>query len=293
MLILTAITVILSPVFAGTVAGSGVQSDSMTLASPVARGSGPDRADPAYVLQSDDVLEVTVFREPDLTTQGGIGEDGTFNMKLIGSVKVGGGTADHAAEIIRATLAKDYLVDPRVSVGIVEYARRKVNVLGEVRSPGVYLCPSRGPMFLSDALALAGGLLPTGDARQIGVYRSENGKAIALQINAVENPDFKLLPNDAVSIPILPRRHFTVLGQVARPGTYEFAENRAFYLTDAIAQAGGFTRIANPAHVFLKRTQGGREFVEAYNAKAMQNSPKTQRLQLENEDTITVPESLF
>ena len=290
-LILVIVVALASRVCAQSIATDGLMTDEKA----EAKSSPPSAhlADPNYHLQADDVVEVTVFREPDLTTQGVVGQDGSFDMKLIGGVKVAGRTADEAGEAIRVALAKDYLVDPRISVGIVEYARRKVNVLGEVRSPGVYLCPSRGPMFLSDALAMAGGLLPSADVGHIGVYRTGEGRAVALQVNAVASPDFKLLADDAVNVPDLPRQHVTVLGQVARPGTYEFTENHAFYLTDAIALAGGFTRIANPSHVLLKRTLQGRETVAAFNAKAMENSPKTQRLQLLNEDTITVPESLF
>jgi polysaccharide export outer membrane protein len=220
-------------------------------------------------------------------------QDGTFDMKLLGAIKVGERTADQVAQDIRAALARDYLVDPRVSVGIVEYARHKVNVMGEVHSPGVYLCPAHGPMLLSDALALAGGLLPTADAAHVSIHRLVADKPVALEADETASPDFQLQPDDAVDVPLLPRRHFTVLGQVERPGTYDFTQGHKLYLTDALALAGGFTRLANPSHVLLKRTQDGKETVEALNAKAMANSPKTQRLEIQNEDTITVPESLF
>jgi polysaccharide export outer membrane protein len=252
-------------------------------------------ADPNYQLQADDVLEVAVFREPDLTTDGMVRKDGSFEMKLIGAVKVAGMTADEAAERVRAALAKDYLVNPEVTVGIVDYARRKINILGEVRGPGVYTFPSRGPLLLSDAVALAGGFSPLADAAHVMVKRMEGDREVALEVDASEKGDgaFHLRPDDAIMVTALPKLHFTVLGQINRPGTYDFAETRPIYLTDAIALAGGFTRIADSSHVLLKRAEDGKESVRELNAKAMANSPGTERVELRNEDTITVPENMF
>ena len=84
-----------------------------------------------------------------------------------------------------------------------------------------------------------------------------------------------------------------MLGQINRPGDYDVTDDRPVYLTDAIALAGGFTRLANPAKVLLKRSDHGRESVMEINAKAMEKSPATERLLIQDEDTITVPESLF
>jgi polysaccharide export outer membrane protein len=255
--------------------------------------------DPDYLLQPDDVIEVVVFREPDLNTNAIVRKDGRFEMKLLGSVQVGGLTADQATEAIRAALAKDYLVSPRVSLSIVSYAKRKINVLGEVRAPGLYNYPEHGTLMLSDAIALAGGFLPTSDAARVAVRRSTNGHVQVETVDASaggegsQGDGYEVKPDDAITIPLLPKRHFTVLGQINRPGDYDVTDDRPVYLTDAIALAGGFTRLANPAKVLLKRSDHGRESVMEINAKAMEKSPATERLLIQDEDTITVPESLF
>jgi polysaccharide export outer membrane protein len=260
-------------------------------------GSKSPRAasDPGYQLQPDDVVEAVVFREPDLTTDGMVRKDGRFDMKLIGAIDVAGLTLDQASEVIRAALARDYLVNPRVNLGILEYAKRKVDLLGEVHSPGVYAFPPRGPLSIGDAVALAGGFLPTADPLHVEVKRLDEGRLVSLTVDASPGAAgmFELKPDDSISVPVLPRRHFTVLGQVSRPGTYEMPDSRPVYLTDAIAVAGGFTRIANPSRVLLKRSAHGHETVLALDAKAMANSPDTQRVEIENEDTITVTESMF
>jgi polysaccharide export outer membrane protein len=255
--------------------------------------------DPNYLLQPDDVIEVLVFREPDLTTNAIVRKDGRFEMKLLGPIQVSGLTVDQATEAIRGGLAKDYLVSPRVNLSIVSYAKRKVNVMGEVRSPGLYGYPDHGALMLSDAIALAGGLLPTSDAARINVRRTVNGQLELQTVDASasdgssQGNTFEVRPDDAITIPLLPKRHFTVLGQINRPGDYDVSDDRPIYLTDAIALAGGFTRLADPAKVLLKRSDNGHETVMELNAKAMEKSTATQRLLIQNEDTITVPESMF
>jgi polysaccharide export outer membrane protein len=276
-------------------------SSGITVTAPEAAPvdpAAPVPLDPNYLLQPDDVIEVIVFREPDLTTNAIVRKDGRFEMKLLGPVKVEGLSVDQATEAIRAGLAKDYLVSPRVSLSINSYAKKKVNVLGEVRTPGLYSYPEHGTLMLSDAIAMSGGLLPTSDAVHVTVRRVVGEKSVVTQVDASGGGDgqantYEVKADDAITVGVLPKRHFTVLGQINRPGDYDVADNRPIYLTDAIALAGGFTRLANPAKVLLKRSANGRETVLTLNAKAMANSTGTQRLRIQNEDTITVPESMF
>jgi polysaccharide export outer membrane protein len=256
----------------------------------------PAPIDPNYLLQPDDVIEVVVFREPDLATNAIVRKDGRFEMKLLGPVQVAGLSVDQATEAIRAGLAKDYLVSPRVSLSIVSYAKRKINVMSEVRTPGLYSYPEHGALMLSDAIAMAGGVLPTADAAHVSVRRVVGDKLVVTPVDASgdgQGNSFEVRPDDAITVAVLPKRHFTVLGQINRPGDYDVNDNRPIYLTDAIALAGGFTRLANPSHVLLKRSENGHETVTTVNAKAMEKSAGTQRLLIENEDTITVPESMF
>lgn len=295
----------------GTAMGQPVARDSVSPSAPMkdADATAPAPAapvptvshvatDPNYLLQPDDLISVLVFREPDLTTEGMVRKDGLFDMKLLGAVKVAGRTVDQATAAIRDALGKDYLVDPRVSVSILAYAKRKVNILGEVRSPGLYTFPEHGDLTLSDAIAMAGGFLPSADMAHVGIRRLGKEGTVDYVIDASAGAEqtgnkFALRQDDAINVAVLPKRHFTVLGQVNRPGTYEVADNRPVYLTDAVALAGGFTRIANSSRVYLKRIDGGHEVVLELNARAMAKSAGTQRMEIQNQDTITVSEIIF
>ena len=194
----------------------------------------PVSVDPNYLLQPDDVIEVVVFREADLTTNAIVRKDGMFEMKLLGATKVAGLSVDQATEVIRAGLAKDYLVSPRVSLSIVSYAKRKINVVGEVRTPGLYGYPEHGALMLSDAIAMAGGFLPTSDTAHVVIRRTIEDKSQTLEVNASsggngEANTVQVKPDDAITVTLLPKRHFTVLGQINRPGDYDVGDARPVY----------------------------------------------------------------
>src|SRR3954468_24310438 len=89
-----------------------------------------------YTLQPNDLVQIKVFQEPDLTTTARVAADGTISFPLIGTVGIGGRTVSGAAGTIRSALAKDYLVDPQVSLTVTDYAKRRFTVLGQVQKGG-------------------------------------------------------------------------------------------------------------------------------------------------------------
>lgn len=89
------------------------------------------------------------------------------------------------------------------------------------------------------------------------------------------------------------RRVFTVLGQVQRPGSYEIQGSESITLLQAIGMAGGYTRIANPGNVTVKRSEGGEERVYRFNAKKMAKSNSDSGFSVKPGDVITVAESIF
>jgi protein involved in polysaccharide export with SLBB domain len=103
------------------------------------------------------------------------------------------------------------------------------------------------------------------------------------------------LPDPQVSINVTEFNHrrFTVLGQVTRSGTYDFPDERPLDLLQAIGLAGGYTNIANPSSVTIKRSVGGRITVFKVNAKKLAQGKENADVQVQPGDIITVAESLF
>lgn len=103
------------------------------------------------------------------------------------------------------------------------------------------------------------------------------------------------LGNPQVSITIreYARRRFTVMGQVQKPGPFEISGNENVNLLQAIGMAGGFTRMANPSKITIKRTEKGQERILQVDAKKMGHSESDRAFAIKSGDVIIVEESLF
>lgn len=159
-----------------------------------------------YLLAPNDLVAVTVFQEDDLATKSRVGNDGTISVPLIGTVKVGGKSVDEAAQIIRSRLAKGYLVNPQVNVGVEEFAKRLVTVLGEVQKGGTFEFPNQGPLDLLQAIGLAGGYSKVANPGKIVVKRRVNGKETVTLVNGkalaakAGAERFEVLPGDTITV---------------------------------------------------------------------------------------------
>ena len=172
----------------------------------VALAPSPGDAQGNYLLAPNDLVAVTVFQEDDLATKSRVGNDGTISVPLIGSVKVGGKSVDEAAQIIRSRLAKGYLVNPQVNVGVEEFAKRLVTVLGEVQKGGTFEFPNQGPLDLLQAIGLAGGYSKVAEPGKIVVKRRVNGKETVILVNGkalaakAGEERFEVFPGDTITV---------------------------------------------------------------------------------------------
>jgi polysaccharide export outer membrane protein len=119
----------------------------------------------------------------------------------------------------------------------------------------------------------------TGEAIEILKSRYRNGYLINPQISLTVRSYAKKL--------------FTVLGQVQRPGSYDIIGTSQITLLQAIGMAGGYTKIADPSNVTIKRVEDGREQVLKFNAKRMLRGDDPTALLVKPGDVISVGESLF
>lgn len=103
------------------------------------------------------------------------------------------------------------------------------------------------------------------------------------------------LVNPQVTVNVLSYTKYrvTVLGQVQKPGTYDFPDREKLSLLEAIGLAGGYTRGANPSKVIVKRIVNGKESVYQLNAKNMASQGATKGFEVLPGDVITVAESMF
>ena len=122
-----------------------------------------------------DMVRVSVFRNPELTTEARVSERGTILFPMIGEVNVAGLTPSQAgARIADKLRSGKYVVNPEVTVSMMQVNSRQVSVLGNVVKPGRYPLDSTTAQ-LTDVIALAGGVGPTG-SEEVTVITHRNGK---------------------------------------------------------------------------------------------------------------------
>ena len=131
----------------------------------------------AYKIGPEDVIDVSVFKVPELSKSVQVADGGTINLPLVGEIAAAGKTARDIELELTKTLGDKYLRSPQVTVFVKEYNSQRVTVEGAVKKPGVY--PIRGKNSLLQLLASAGGLEDTAENGNILVVRQVNGKRYA------------------------------------------------------------------------------------------------------------------
>lgn len=140
--------------------------------------------EPNHILAANELIEIKVFQEPDLNITARISADGKILVPLAGEVSVAGRTVQQAAEILRERLEARYLVDPQVTLLIVEDTKRLFTVLGQVQRPGTYRFPGNQPLNLLQVIGIAGGYTRLADTRRITVKRQNDGRETVLVFDA-------------------------------------------------------------------------------------------------------------
>lgn len=215
------------------------------------------RAGP-YRLGEGDLLEIKVFGVDELGMTSRIGANGAISMPLVGQVRASGLTREDLEQAIATRLADLKLVkDPQVMIFVKEYRSQPVYVLGAVNKPGQYVITSQ--LRLIDAISMAGGLDPLRAGNTVTLKRA-GGEASEIELAALlekagPNANLVLGAGDIVQVAERKSEVFYVVGEVGRPGVFEFPRqnNGRLLVSQAIASAGGPVRTAKTKRGILVR----------------------------------------
>jgi len=162
--------------------------------------------DDTFVIGNDDVLGVSVWKEPDISSRNiPVRSDGKISLPLVGEVQAAGLTPLRLEKDIASKL-KNYISEPEVTVMVQQVNSQKFNILGQVVRPGSYVI-ANSPTVL-DAIALAGGFRDFAKKKSIYVLRQGptgesripfNYKEVSQGKNMAQN--IKLQPGDTVFVP--------------------------------------------------------------------------------------------
>ena len=172
---------------------------------------------PDYIIGPEDVLEITVWKNADLSKQVQVRPDGRISLPLVGDVSAVGRTATQLTGDI-ATRLRSYMENPTVSIVVKEVNSYAIYVLGEVNAPGKY--PLKSKTTLLQAITVAHGFTPVAARNKIVVFRfGKDGEAltkikasyddIVLRDGSTQNIELK--PGDQIVVPsetmvVLPSR---------------------------------------------------------------------------------------
>ena len=140
----------------------------------------PATDDPNYVIGAQDVLDISVWKEPELTRAVPVRPDGKISMPLLNDVQAAGRTPLQLATDITAGLKK-FVTDPQVTVIVTTINSQRVFILGEVNRAGAY--PLLPNMTVLQALSSAGGFTIYANLKKIYVLQMEDGKQVKHPFN--------------------------------------------------------------------------------------------------------------
>jgi polysaccharide biosynthesis/export protein len=244
--------------------------------------------DASLQLGVGDMVEMTVYDVPELTSKTRISSNGDIYCALIGPTHVAGLTTEEAAQLIQKRLSA-YLKDPYVTLFVAEYATQGASVLGEVSKPGVY--PVMGEQHLFDLISASGGLTEKAGHSISVTHRSDPDKPTTLPIsrNLSDDPEsnIRVFPGD--TIVVRKADIVYVVGDVGRPSGL-LMDASGLTVLQAIALSGGTTRTAklNGTKILHKGPAGMIETPVQLKKILRAQSPD---LSLQANDILIVPSS--
>jgi polysaccharide export outer membrane protein len=288
-----------------------LQQNRPAAAAPLPPARFADPAQYVYRVAPQDIIGVTVWDHPELTTQQGqtlsaggnttqtvagalaqpyttalpgqadpfgqtVSPDGTIFFPFLDKVRVAGKTAGEIRDQLAAALSP-YFKKPQVDVRVLAYRSQKVSVTGEVKTPGP-LAMSDVPLTLVDAITRSGGTTSDADLQRVRLTR--NGKLYRLDADGVLDrgeidQNVMLQAGDIVNVPDRTDSRVFVMGEVKTPLPVSMMKGR-LTIADALTQAGGILDTdANARQIYVVR--GAREKPE---------SPDIYRLDLTQPDSL-------
>lgn len=166
---------------------------------------GPEQVEGDYVIGPGDVLQIFVWKEPDLTRDVTVRVDGKITVPLLGDLTAAGRTPQQLGADLGKALGR-FLSSPQVTLGVSQANSSRFYVMGQVNTPGVF--PLAGRVSVLQGLALAGGLREFAKADGIQIIRVSQGTQTFVPVNYKKLEDGRdisqnilLRPGDTILVP--------------------------------------------------------------------------------------------
>lgn len=340
-------TVVRTVVGAGVAIGTVLSSAEMSLASLPGLPTGyvvpaATLLDDSYLLGPGDLITIDVFNVPEYSGEQRVLANGNVNLPAVGQVSVNGLSLAQAERVIGARYSGEVRY-PQITVNLLTPRQLRIAVTGEIHTPGLYtMAVGETGQFpsLIEAIKLAGGITQAADWQRVEIQRRvENGGTQRVVSNLAAllgqgdlSQDVPLRDGDSISIAQIDQIDLetsrqialsniatdeqeaisvAIVGEVFRPGTYNYASRSAssqsivgdnatsntvqqpgrLTVTRALQLAGGVKPLADLRQVEVKRTTrgGGSQTISLDLWKLVEAGERGQDLILQEGDTIVVP----
>jgi len=274
-------------------------------------------AEEGYKIGSGDILDITVWNEPNLTKVITVGKQGNINLPLLGEFSVDGLTCKEIEETMVSNLKEGgYILSPQVNVLVKEYKSKKIMVFGLTNKPGIHYLKRK-----TDILELISDVGIDSDAGTILIHRGallknkrleeslltqsiENSSISSIQEDDVVSVDLHALlvaadlsqnvevkSGDIMYVTTGTKHTVYVLGEVKNPGPYSIT--KGLTLLGAIEKAGSFTQFAAANRIKILREIPNSDEKETIKIrmKDIKRGDKSKDIELIPGDVIVVPES--
>jgi polysaccharide export outer membrane protein len=255
---------------------------------PAAFGAAANADLSATRLGTGDLLEVSVYNVPELSTKARVGSTGDVYLPLIDYVHVSDLTVEEAQALIQKRLEDGGFVrNAHVSIFLDESASQGVTIIGEVAKPGIY--PDLGDRRLYDLISAAGGFTISA-GRKVSIIRqhSETGTiTVILPRNLADDlqDNVQIMPGDTITIPKAPIIY--VVGDVGHPAGL-LIDNGSLTVLQALALAGGPNHTAKIGGVrIIRKGPGGMAETRVPLKKMLE--AKAPDITLQADDILFVP----
>lgn len=267
-----------------------------------------------YRIGREDVLEITVWQSADLTKMVTVNSKGTIPYPFLGDLYVAGKSPQEVEAVLTEKLSQGYVKDPQVSVSVKEYNSKKILVFGEVAKPGLYKLKSSIPLL--EVLFMVGGIkgvpkrmtiirpphvtedaIPTqalapsirGRSKKEKVAQVREVNLLALLSKGDLSQNVTIRPGDTLYVSGVTGEKYYVLGQVKKPGPYEWTEEIS--VLEAIKLADGASETAALNRIQIRRGLDRNSRVIKVNVMDIAKGKKKDDVFVRPGDVVIVPES--
>jgi polysaccharide biosynthesis/export protein len=187
------------------VPAGGKQQAPPSQAPPATPPAAAPAASAGYVISPGDVIEVQVWKEPDVSKAVPVRPDGKISLPLLNDVQAAGLTASALTANLTEGLKK-FIADPQVTVIVTQVNSQRIYISGEVNRGGTY--PLEPGMTVLQGLSSAGGFTSFANVKKIYILRQVDGKQVRYPFNYKDvvkgkntQENIPLLPGDTIVVP--------------------------------------------------------------------------------------------